>query len=71
MSGARRSFAFSFACSALDGLEAQLALEEAKLNSVRAELKRAWVRLLETVERCRQGDEASCVQREEAPRFAK
>ena len=71
MSGARRSSAFSFACSALDGLEAQLALEEAELNSVRAKLERAWVRLLETMESCRQGDEASRVQREEARRFAK
>ena len=36
-----------------------------------AELERARVRLLETVERCRQGDEASRVQSEEARRFAK
>ena len=71
LSGARRSSAFSFARSALDGLEAQLALEEAELNSVRAELERAWVRLLETVERCCQGDESSCGQSEEARCFAK
>ena len=71
LSGARRSSAFSFVRSALDGLEAQLALEEAELNSVRVELERAWVWLLETVERCRQGDEASQAEREEARRFAK
>ena len=45
MSRARRSSAFSFARSALDGLEAQLALEEAELSSVRTELERARVRL--------------------------
>ena len=61
LSGARRSSAFRFARSALDGLEAQLAQEEAKLNSVRTELERARVRHLETVERSRQGDEASRV----------
>ena len=71
MSRARRSSAFSFARSALDGLEAQLALEEAELNSFRAELERARVRFLETMERCRQGDKASRAQREEARRFAK
>ena len=71
LSGARRSSAFRFACSTLDGLDAQLALEEAELNNVRAELERARVRLLDTVERCRQGDEAARVQREEAHRFAK
>ena len=59
LSGARRSSAFRYARSALDGLEAQLAQEEAELNRVRAELERARVRLLETVERCRQGDEVS------------
>ena len=71
MSRARRSSAFSLARSALDGLEAQLALEEAELNSIRAELERARVRLLETVERCHQGNEASCMQREDARRFTK
>ena len=57
--------------SALDGLEAQLAQEEAELNNVRAELERARVRLLETVERCHRGDEASRTQHEEAHCFAK
>ena len=71
MSGARQSSALSFARSALDGLEAQLALEEAELNSVCAELGRERVRHLETMEHCRQGDEVSRVQREEARRFAK
>ena len=71
LSGARRSSAFRFTRNALDGLEAQLALEEAELNRVRVELKRARVRLLETLERCRHGDEASRAQREEAHRFAK
>ena len=59
LSGARRSSAFRLARSALDGLETQLALEEAELGRVRVELERARVRLLETVERCRQGDETS------------
>ena len=40
-------------------------------RSVRAELERARLRLLETVERCRQGDELSHARREEALRFAK
>ena len=71
LSGARWSSAFLFARNALDGLEAQLALEEAELNNVRAELERARVRLLDTMEHCRQGDEASRVQREEARHFAK
>ena len=51
--GARRSSAFRLARRALDGLESQLALEEAELGRVHAELERARVRLLETVERCR------------------
>ena len=53
LSGAQRSSAFPFARSALDGLEAQLASEEAELNLVRAELERARERLVETVEHCR------------------
>ena len=40
LSGARRSSAFRLARSALDGLESQLALEEAELGRVRAELER-------------------------------
>ena len=71
LSGARRSSAFRLARSTLDGLETQLALEEAELGRVRAELERARVRLLETVERCRQGDETSRARREEALNFAK
>ena len=71
LSGARRSSALQFTCSALDRLEAQLASEEAKLNNMRMELERARLRLLETVERCRQGEEASRAQHEEAHRFAK
>ena len=61
LSGARRSSAFRFARSALDRLEARLALEDAELNNVRAELERARVRFLDAVERCRQGDEAARV----------
>ena len=71
LSGARRSSAFRLACSALDGLETQLALEEAELGHVRAELERARVRLLETMERCRHGDETSWACCEEALNFAK
>ena len=71
LSRARRSSAFRFTRSALDGLEAQLALEEAELSNVRAELERVRIRLLETVERCPLGDEASRTRREEALRFAK
>ena len=59
LSGAQCSSAFQFARNALDMLEAQLASEEAELNNMRAELEQARVRLLETVERCRQGDEAA------------
>ena len=70
LSGAWHSSAFQFACSALDGLEAQLASEEYELNNVRVELERAPVRLLEMVECCRQGDGAAHAQREEAHRFA-
>ena len=64
LSGARQSSAFSFARSALDGIEAQLALEEAELNNIHAELERVRDRLLETVERYRQCDEVLRVQRE-------
>ena len=64
MSGARQSSAFSFARSALDVIEAQLALEEAELNNIHAELERVRDRLLETVERYRQCDEVLRVQRE-------
>ena len=71
LSGARCSSVFRFAHSTLDRLEAQLATEEAELNSVRAELEQARARLLETVERCRHGDEAARAQREEVLRFAK
>ena len=49
LSRARRSSAFRYARSALDGLEPQLALEEAELSNVRAELERARVWLLKTV----------------------
>ena len=41
LSGATRSSAFRLARSALVGLETQLALEEAELGHVRAELERA------------------------------
>ena len=71
LSGERRSSAFRLARSALDGLETQLALDEAELGRVRTELERARVHLLETVEHCCHGDETSRVRREEALNFAK
>ena len=70
-SGTRRSSAFRLAKDALDGLEAQLALEEAELARKYDELEKAWARFFETVERCRHGDEAMQAQREEALHFAK
>ena len=71
LSGARRSSAFQLARCTLDGLEVQLALEEAEINRVRDELERARVRLTDTVERCHHHNEAACAPHEEALCFAK
>ena len=70
-SGVRRSSAFSLARGALDGLEAQLALEEAALAREYDELERAWTSFFEVVEQRRHDNEAMQAQREEVLRFAK
>ena len=57
-SGARRSSVFRLARGALDGLEAQLALEEAELAREYDELEKAWTRFFEIVEHRRHDNEA-------------
>ena len=70
-SGARRGSTFRLARGALDGLAAQLALEEAELAREYDELERAWTRFFEVVEQRRHDNEAMLARREEALRFAK
>ena len=66
-----REVAFRVVRESLEGLEAQLALEDAQLTQQRDELAGAWTRFHAAVEARRQEDLALQAAREEAVRFAK
>ena len=68
---ASRQAAIRLARGALDGLAAQLALEEAELDRRYDALAADWARFFEAKQRCGPEDVALQAQREEALRLAK